>query len=65
MAFGLFCRERVLDRVIATGLNHQLADNLTATGQIDRISEDWLAPNLRHQPGADGWPQGSLITLVL
>lgn len=54
MAFGLVCRERVLDRVVATSLDHQLADSLTATGQIDRISEDRLAPNLRHQPGADG-----------
>ena len=64
MAFGLVCREKVLDRVVAASLDHQLADSLTATGQIDQISEDWLAPNLRHQPGADGWPQGSLIAVV-
>ena len=32
MAFDLVCREKVLDRFMATSFNHQLADSLTATG---------------------------------
>ena len=51
---GLALERCPLDRFMATSFDQQFGDSLATAGQVDQISQDWLALSLRHQPGSDG-----------